>query len=96
MQDSVATVRAEAYVSGRVQGVFFRQFTKDAAIKIGLTGYTRNLPDGRVKVVAEGNRKSVEMLLGKLRTGPRFSNVENLDVTWQEPPGEFVDFHIRR
>lgn len=96
MQDSVATVRAEAYVSGRVQGVFFRQFTKDAAIKIGLTGYTQNLPDGRVKVVAEGNRRSVEILLEKLRSGPRFSNVENLDVTWQEPSGEFVDFHIRR
>jgi acylphosphatase len=96
MQDSVATVRAEAYVSGRVQGVFFRQFTKDAAIKIGLTGYTQNLPDGRVRVVAEGDRRSVEMLLEKLRTGPRFSNIENLDVTWQEPTGEFVDFHIRR
>ncbi|MCG7851704.1 MAG: acylphosphatase [Methanosarcinaceae archaeon] len=96
MQDSVETVRAEVYVSGRVQGVFFRQFTKDAAIKIGVNGYTQNLPDGRVKVVAEGDRKSVDMLLEKLRSGPRFSNVENLDVIWQEPSGEFLDFHIRR
>ncbi|MBN1133757.1 MAG: acylphosphatase [Methanosarcinaceae archaeon] len=96
MLDSIANVRLEVYVSGRVQGVFFRQFTKDAAIHLGLTGYTQNLPDGRVKVVAEGKRKSVEMLLEKLRSGPRFSNVENLDVTWQEPSGEFVNFHIRR
>ena len=89
-------VCAEVYVSGRVQGVYFRQFTKDTAIGLGLKGFAQNLPDGRVKVIAQGTRVSVDLLLDKLRIGPTYSNVESLDVKWIDPSDEFVDFFIRR
>lgn len=89
-------VLAEVYVRGRVQGVFFRQFTKNAAQELGIGGYARNLPDGCVQVLAEGPKGSVEAFVQRLRRGPPMARVDSLEVEWKEPSGEFVDFAIRR
>ncbi len=87
-------VRAHAYVSGRVQGVFFRDFTRRSASALGLKGWVRNLYDGRVEVVAEGEKDTVKSLISILREGPPMSRVENVDVSWEEYTGEFNDFRV--
>lgn len=89
-------VLAEVYVCGRVQGVFFRQFTKNTAQELGIAGYARNLPDGCVQVIAEGSKESVETFVQRLRAGPPMARVDSLEVEWKEPSGEFIDFIIRR
>ncbi len=86
----------EVYVSGRVQGVYFRQFTKETAAHFGLVGYVRNLPDGRVNAVAKGNHENIERFVKQLRTGPKMANVESLNAKWCEPDESFDDFSIRR
>jgi acylphosphatase len=86
--------RAHALVSGRVQGVAFRGYTRKWALELGLKGWVRNLYDGRVEAVAEGERSKVETLLSRIKTGPPLSRVENMDVAWEAYRGEFDDFRI--
>jgi acylphosphatase len=89
-------VRLAATVRGRVQGVGFRYFVQDEARRLGLTGYTRNLPDGRsVEVVVEGGRDALEHLLASLRQGPPGSYVERVDASWEPATGEYGGFGIR-
>jgi acylphosphatase len=88
-------VRARVWVSGRVQGVAFRAFTQQAALRRGLTGSVRNLHDGRVEVEAEGPRSDVEGLLAQLRVGPPGARVSDLDVRWEPPVHRDTDFVIR-
>ncbi len=89
-----ASSRLTALVHGRVQGVGFRAFVRRQALDLELDGYVENLPDGRVEVVAEGERSELEHLLVKLRTGPAHAEVETIDVTWAEggamPRGFYV------
>lgn len=87
--------RAEIVVEGRVQGVYFRAFTQEAARQLGLGGYCRNLPDGRVEVVAEGDKKEVESLIERLRTGPPKAHVVRIQVEWKAVDDRFRDFQIR-
>lgn len=68
------------YVKGKVQGVWFRASTKDEALRLGLTGWVKNLPDGRVEVLACGNREQVEALREWLRQGPTLAKVEHVEV----------------
>lgn len=93
--ESTPETGAEIYISGKVQGVFFRQFTMDNATLLGLTGYVQNLPDSRVRVVAEGSQEKINQLIDKLHSGPPTANVENVDVNWHKPTKKFVDFHVR-
>lgn len=86
--------RAHVFVSGRVQGVFFRDHTQRWASSLGLTGSVRNVADGRVEVVAEGEKEKIESLIGKLKQGPHMAQVDNLEINWQEYRGEFNDFRI--
>lgn len=95
-EDTQSKSCVEIYVSGRVQGVYFRQFTKENAAHFGLVGYVRNLPDGRVKAVAKGKHENIERFVKQLRTGPRMANVETLDAKWYESDESFDDFSIRR
>ena len=88
-------VRAYAYVSGRVQGVFFRAETADFANRLGLTGWVRNLSNGRVEALFEGEKEDVEKALDFCRRGPPGARVRNLDVKWEDWQGEFQDFTIR-
>ena len=85
----------QVIVYGRVQGVFFRDFVKMRANEIGLTGYVRNLPEGSVEVLAEGERKHLEELIRYLKAGPTASNVENIVIRWAEYSGDYDGFSIR-
>jgi acylphosphatase len=89
------TRRLHAYVSGRVQGVGFRFFVVDVAHRLGLTGWVRNLPDGRVEVVAEGKEERLWQCLELLRQGPRLAFVSEVHHRWEPATGEFVGFEIR-
>lgn len=86
--------RLEARISGRVQMVMFRDFTKRQARRLGLTGFVRNETDGTVLVIAEGEEAELKKLLSKIATGPMFSRVEDLEVGWADPRGTFRDFVI--
>ncbi|RLE80231.1 MAG: acylphosphatase [Thermoprotei archaeon] len=86
--------RIHAYVKGIVQGVGFRYFVYRHAKTLDLTGYVRNLPDGRVEVVAEGSEESLRELVSLLWEGPVGSYVENVELEWSEAKNEFKDFEI--
>lgn len=88
------SARLEAVVSGRVTGVFYRRFVLTEASNLGLRGFTRNLRDGRVEVVAEGERSKLEALIERLRVGPPNALVREVEVEWAECRNEFDGFHI--
>jgi acylphosphatase len=88
-------VRAHVLVSGRVQGVFFRSETKYEAKKLRVKGWVRNLPDGRVEAVFEGEEGSVKELVEFCRGGPSGARVTGIDVVWEDYSGEFEGFEIR-
>jgi acylphosphatase len=91
----MAKARAHLLISGRVQGVFYRAFTEDAARKCGLRGWVRNTEGGDVEAVLEGERKDIERAIGILREGPPAARVSNIDVRWQPHAGEFDTFSVR-
>ncbi len=87
--------RVKVYVSGVVQGVGFRYFTKKVAREIGVRGYVMNLNDGRVLVVAEGEEEQIEKLISALKVGPKSAIVKNVEVIEEEYKGEFENFEVR-
>ncbi len=93
---TIMKARAHIVVSGRVQGVFFRDHTQRWASSLGLAGWVRNLGDGRVEAVAEGEKEKIEDLIGYLKQGPPVARVEDVEVSWEEPKGEFSDFRVTR
>ena len=86
--------RVQVFISGRVQGVFYRAYTRDQAVARGLTGWVRNLPDGRVCAVFEGDREKIESMLAWCRQGPPYAAVDEVLPDWQPYQGEFQDFRI--
>ncbi len=82
------------FVSGIVQGVLFRQKTKQLAESLGVTGWVRNLDDGRVEAVFEGEEKAVKALIDYCKKGPRGAMVTNADVAFELYSGEFRDFEV--
>jgi acylphosphatase len=85
-----------AIAQGRVQGVYFRDFTLRKARALGLTGYVRNLPDGRsVEVRAEGERANLEQLLEHIKIGPEAARVDRVNVKWSDYSGNFKAFEMR-
>jgi acylphosphatase len=86
----------QATVYGRVQGVYFRNFTSRCADELGLTGYVRNMSGGKaVEVQAEGERSKLEKLLGYLKVGPPGAIVERVETSWAKYSGSFSRFNIR-
>jgi acylphosphatase len=83
------------YISGRVQGVFFRAETQRAASSFNLTGWVRNLADGRVEALIEGDNADVENMIAWCRKGPPAVRVEKLIVKEEPYTGEFQDFSIK-
>ncbi len=79
-------------VTGRVQGVFYRDSTREVAERLGITGYAKNMPDGSVEVLACGNNENLSELLTWLRVGPRMAAVDEVSVTVTdcEPPVGFA------
>jgi acylphosphatase len=88
--------RAHLVVSGLVQGVAFRAATADEARRLGLRGWVRNLPDGRVEVEAEGERARVEALVRWCARGPPAARVDGVAATWRPHVGDLAPFSIRR
>lgn len=80
-------VRAHAWVRGRVQGVGFRAFVVRHARALGVAGWVRNLPDGRVELVAEGPQAAVEALLRLVQRGPEGAVVLGVETRWEPPAG---------
>lgn len=86
--------RARILISGKVQGVFYRDHTQRWASSMRLSGWVRNLADGRVEALVEGEKEQIEDLERKLKKGPPLSRVENVHTEWEEYKGEFLDFRI--
>jgi acylphosphatase len=88
-------VRLTALVSGRVQGVGFRWWTRSQAQRLGLVGSATNLPDGRVEVIAEGPRSACERLAGLLDSPGTPGQVQRVTIQYSEPQGGLADFGER-
>ncbi len=93
--EKAENARAHLIVEGVVQGVFYRAFTQRAAMKLGLYGWVRNLPDGRVEAVFEGNRTLIEQAIGECRRGPAGAYVSDVDLSWEPYTGAERGFQIR-
>jgi len=86
--------RAHLYISGRVQGVYFRNSVAELADNLGVLGWVRNLYDGRVEAILEGEEANVEKIAEFCRRGPAGAYVLNLETKWEEYRSEFTDFKI--
>ena len=82
-------------ISGKVQGVGFRNFTRMNAKQLGINGYAKNLPNGKVEVVAEADKSQLDALIALLKQGPRFARVDSLEVDERPFTGEYKTFGIR-
>ena len=87
--------RIHIFVTGRVQGVFFRQSTRVMAIKNNVNGWVRNLDDGRVEIVAEGEESNVNTLANWCKTGPANSRVDEFELSEETSTDEFENFEVR-
>jgi acylphosphatase len=87
--------RLHAFIKGRVQGVGFRYYTLQTAQDYHLTGWVRNLHDGRVEVVAEGAQPDLNNFLRDMRKGPISADVEDVDYAFKDARGEFDKFRVR-
>ena len=86
--------RLHAIFEGSVQGVGFRYLSRDIAIKLGITGFIKNLDDGKVEIIAEAEDKTLQEFLEKIRQ--TFSeNIKKEDIQWLEPSSKFKDFTIK-
>ena len=95
-----ATTRSEqrrihVFISGKVQGVGFRAFTQETAEKLKVTGWVRNLRDGRVEAVAEGPTSVISEFIAKIKQGPASGRVDKVDLKDEPPTGEFKGFEIK-
>ena len=87
-------VQKHIFISGKVQGVGFRAFIRREAAVLNLKGWAKNLVDGRVEVVLQGEKNQVAQMIEKLKEGPSFARVDNLRVN-QEEVGDYSDFKIK-
>lgn len=86
--------QAHVFIVGSVQGVGYRFFVKSFARTYGIAGWVANLPDGRVEAVFQGERQSIESLIGKCRKGPFLSEVKDVVVSWEEIEERHGDFQV--
>lgn len=86
--------RAHVFVSGRVQGVCFRMYTDEEAANLRVRGWVRNLPDGRVEAVFEGERSAVEQMIRWCHKGPPAANVTRVESEWETYHGDLKDFRV--
>jgi acylphosphatase len=81
-----------ALAKGRVQGVGYRAFCANEAMMLGIDGYVRNLPDGRVEVVAEADEGALRQLVARMREGPPMARVDDVTFRWEDPSGDYHGF----
>jgi acylphosphatase len=87
--------RAHVYVSGEVQGVFFRHSAREKAEQLGLVGWVRNLPDGRVQALFEGPSEKVREMIRWCEQGPQHAAVEDMDTEFEAYQGDLKGFEVR-
>ena len=87
--------RVHVFYAGRVQGVGFRATAGETARHVRVSGWVKNLRDGRVELVAEGEEKSLAKFLNELRSGPMHNFIQNIEITWEMSLEELKDFDIR-
>ncbi|MFZ2446567.1 MAG: acylphosphatase [Syntrophobacteraceae bacterium] len=87
-------IRMHVWISGRVHGVFFRAYTRDTALRAGVTGWVRNIPDGRVEAVFEGDADRVREVIAWCDTGSPISRVDGVEVVEEVYTGEYSSFRI--
>jgi len=87
-------VKVALRIKGRVQGVFFRDSARREAVRLGLTGWVRNCPDGDVEAVAEGDSQAVRDFVSWCRKGPRYAHVEHVQVMESPATDEFRSFRV--
>ena len=90
------TARARVRFEGRVQGVYFRAHCEEHARSLGLRGFVRNLEDGSVEAVFEGERAAIDACIEWNRTAQPRAHVDTIHVEWEQPTGAFEGFEIRR
>ena len=90
----MANQRVRVFVKGKVQGVFFRQALKVKAIQNGVFGWVRNLDDGRVEAILEGNEENVNTLVEWCHGGPANARVEDVDIRNEKYSNEFSKFDV--
>ncbi|MBI1971543.1 MAG: acylphosphatase [Candidatus Wildermuthbacteria bacterium] len=88
-------IRIHLFVSGRVQGVLFRQHARAKALELGLTGWARNLLDERVEIIAEGEKENIEKFIERCKKGPPLAKIGHVDAVGEEYKGEFKEFSVR-
>lgn len=88
-------VRAHLFVSGRVQGVFYRKHVQEGARSLRLVGWARNTIDGRVEIVVEGKKEQVEQFLKECKEGSTLAQVQDIEIEYEKYTGEFTDFEVR-
>ncbi len=88
--------RLHCWITGRVQGVAYRAYTQREATRLGLTGWVRNCPDGRVEWVAEGERETLEQLVVWCHQGSPLARVAEVKTQWEDETGIYSSFDIRR
>ncbi|HXN84146.1 MAG TPA: acylphosphatase [Myxococcales bacterium] len=93
---SLEPVRAQVVVTGRVQGVFYRASAQAEALRLGVVGEVRNLPGGEVEAIAEGERWRVEEFVAWCKRGPPAAQVDDVQVRYGAPLGEFRTFKVAR
>lgn len=91
----MAATRAHLWITGRVQGVNYRYYTRSEALRLNLTGWVRNLWDGRVEAVFEGEEEAVRKILEWCHVGPPAAQVIDVEIVWEPPSDGFSDFDIR-
>lgn len=89
------SARVHLLISGDVQGVFFRASTRKFASELGVTGWVRNTPEGMVEVVAEGRKPLLDRLVEHCKKGPDGARVDEMEIEWGRPTGEFNVFSVR-
>lgn len=94
-RDEKEKVRVHIFVSGRVQGIFFRENTKKKAEKLAISGWVKNLRDGRLEAVFEGDRENIEKMVNWAKKGPIWAKIDDFSLVWEDYVGEFKDFEIR-
>ena len=87
--------RAHLLISGRVQGVFFRRFAQQKAKELGIAGWARNLIDGGVEIMAEGEKENIERFIDWCKSGPPLAKVKDIKVSYEKYVGEWKDFELR-
>jgi acylphosphatase len=87
--------RAHLFIDGRVQGVFYRAFTRELAHSLGLDGWVRNLRDGRVEALFEGEKGTIQKAIQACYTGPPGAIITNIDIQWETYAGEEKGFSVR-